>query len=36
MAFIKKKGIRTAEIPTASQADLAFLLIAFLFSIHCY
>lgn len=29
MAFIKKKGTRTAEIPTASQADLAFLLLVF-------
>ncbi|MFO7447445.1 MAG: biopolymer transporter ExbD [Ignavibacteriaceae bacterium] len=29
MAFIKKKGMRSAEIPTASQADLAFLLLLF-------
>jgi len=29
MAFIKKRGQRTAEIPTASQADLAFLLLLF-------
>lgn len=29
MAFIKKKGTRSAEIPTASQADLAFLLLLF-------
>ncbi|MBK7377593.1 MAG: biopolymer transporter ExbD [Ignavibacteriales bacterium] len=29
MAFIKKKGTRNAEIPTASQADLAFLLLLF-------
>ncbi len=29
MALLKKKGIREAEIPTASQADLAFLLLLF-------
>ena len=29
MPFIKKRGQRTAEIPTASQADLAFLLLLF-------
>ena len=29
MAFIKKRGMRSAEIPTASQADLAFLLLLF-------
>jgi biopolymer transport protein ExbD len=29
MPFIKKRGQRSAEIPTASQADLAFLLLLF-------
>ncbi len=29
MALIKKRGLRTADIPTASQADLAFLLLLF-------
>jgi biopolymer transport protein ExbD len=29
MAFIKKRGLRSADIPTASQADLAFLLLLF-------
>ncbi len=29
MALMKRKGIRSAEIPTASQADLAFLLLLF-------
>lgn len=29
MALIKKQGLRSAEIPTASQADLAFLLLLF-------
>ena len=35
MALLKKKGIRAAEIPTASQADLAFLLLVFFLSFHC-
>ena len=29
MALMKKRGLRSAEIPTASQADLAFLLLLF-------
>ncbi len=29
MPLLKKKSMRTAEIPTASQADLAFLLLLF-------
>jgi biopolymer transport protein ExbD len=29
MAFIKRRVLRSAEIPTASQADLAFLLLLF-------
>ena len=29
MAFIKRRSLRSAEIPTASQADLAFLLLLF-------
>ncbi len=29
MALMKRKGMRSAEIPTASQADLAFLLLLF-------
>jgi biopolymer transport protein ExbD len=29
MALLKKRGLRSAEIPTASQADLAFLLLLF-------
>ena len=29
MPLLKKKGLRGAEIPTASQADLAFLLLLF-------
>jgi biopolymer transport protein ExbD len=29
MALMKRKGMRAAEIPTASQADLAFLLLLF-------
>ena len=29
MALLKKKTVRNVEIPTASQADLAFLLLLF-------